>query len=194
MSLIWREYMPHKIAFIGTHGICKTTYAFMLAAHLKRMNKHTSIVQEVARNCPLTINEQTSKMAQIWILNEQMKQEIEHSNKSDYIVCDRSTLDNYAYYLYSLQGNLALEKFFVEQWATSYAAFVYIVPNPELAIEDDGCRSQDREFQIGIDDTVQRLLKKYNIEYHKFRNTYDKDVQEEQIELLIKQLEFKKIL
>ena len=41
-----------KIAFIGTHGVGKTTLCYELAAALKREGVHVDIVKEVARLSP----------------------------------------------------------------------------------------------------------------------------------------------
>jgi len=48
-----------KIAFIGTHGVGKTTLCYDLAAVLKRRGLDTDIVKEVARLSPLPINRKT---------------------------------------------------------------------------------------------------------------------------------------
>ena len=53
-----------KIAFIGTHGVGKTTLCYELAGVLKRQNVHVDIVKEVARLSPLPINQKTSLDAQ----------------------------------------------------------------------------------------------------------------------------------
>ena len=65
-----------KLALIGTHGVGKTTLCFELAARLKRRNLDVEIVREVARRCPLPINQQTTVRAQEWILLTQMALEI----------------------------------------------------------------------------------------------------------------------
>jgi hypothetical protein len=65
-----------KVAFIGTHGVGKTTLCFDLAARLKRLDMNVDIVREVARHCPLPINRDTTLEAQAWILHTQIAQEI----------------------------------------------------------------------------------------------------------------------
>jgi len=65
-----------KIAFIGTHGVGKTTLCFDLAAHLKRLDFSVDLVKEVARECPLPINRDTTLEAQSWILHTQIAREI----------------------------------------------------------------------------------------------------------------------
>ena len=46
-----------KIAFIGTHGVGKTTLCYDLAAALKKRDLTVELVREVARECPLPINQ-----------------------------------------------------------------------------------------------------------------------------------------
>ncbi len=44
-----------KIAFIGSHGVGKTTLCYDLAARLKRQDRAVDLVKEAARRCPLPI-------------------------------------------------------------------------------------------------------------------------------------------
>ena len=69
-----------KIAFIGTHGVGKTTLCYELAAALKRLDLSVDLVKEVARDCPLPINRETTDDAQNWILHTQVAREIALSN------------------------------------------------------------------------------------------------------------------
>ena len=50
-----------KIAFIGSHGVGKTTLCYDLAARLKRQDRAVDLVKEVARRCPLPINRDTTE-------------------------------------------------------------------------------------------------------------------------------------
>jgi len=45
-----------KLAFIGTHGVGKTTLCYDLGALLKKRGLHVDLVKEVARLSPLPIN------------------------------------------------------------------------------------------------------------------------------------------
>ncbi len=75
-----------KIAFIGTHGVGKTTLCFELAAALKRLDLSVDLVKEVARGCPLPINRETTMDAQNWILHTQVARERELDAGCDVIV------------------------------------------------------------------------------------------------------------
>ena len=90
-----------KLAFIGTHGVGKTTLCYDLAAILKKRGLHVDIVKEVARLSPLPINRQTSLEAQMWILSTQIAEEIRSAAHHEVVVCDRSVLDNYAYLVFA---------------------------------------------------------------------------------------------
>src|SRR5574340_1090917 len=86
-----------KIAFIGTHGVGKTTLCYDVGAALKKRGLHVDMVKEVARLSPLPINRKTSLEAQTWILATQVAEEIRSASLHDIVICDRSALDNYAY-------------------------------------------------------------------------------------------------
>src|SRR5512146_1552489 len=85
-----------KLAFIGTHGVGKTTLCYDLAAALKRQGVNVDMVKEVARLSPLPINRKTSLEAQLWILTTQIAEEIRSAAQHEVVICDRSVLDNYA--------------------------------------------------------------------------------------------------
>ncbi len=87
-----------KIAFIGAHGVGKTTLCYDLASRLKRQDRAVDLVKEVARSCPLPINRETTLPAQAWILHTQIAQELATAAQCDIVICDRSVLDNYAYW------------------------------------------------------------------------------------------------
>ena len=70
-----------KIAFIGTHGVGKTTLCYELAASLKKRDLSVELVREVARECPLPINRDTTLKAQSWILHTQIARELEAEAK-----------------------------------------------------------------------------------------------------------------
>src|SRR4029077_4025450 len=86
-----------KVAFIGTHGVGKTTLCYDVAGLLKKRDVNVDIVKEVARLSPLPVNRQTSLDAQTWILTTQVAEEIRAAAHSPMVICDRSVLDNYAY-------------------------------------------------------------------------------------------------
>lgn len=133
-----------KIAFIGTHGVGKTTLCYGLAARLKRRDVALDIVNEVARRCPLPINSETTAAAQRWILHTQIAEETVAMARYPVVLCDRSALDNYVYYLLAAGSDPTLDRL-VEDWLKSYELLVHVpllkTPQP------DGVRAADPEFQ-----------------------------------------------
>lgn len=150
-----------KVAFIGTHGVGKTTLCFDLAALLKRQDLHVDIVKEVARLSPLPINQKTTLEAQLWILTTQVAEEIRSAAQHRVVVCDRSVLDNYAYMAFAAGRQRPIERF-VDWWMRSYD-LLFKVPLAPGAASEDGVRDTDEFFMRGIDQLVGRLLEEKKI-------------------------------
>jgi len=149
-----------KIAFIGTHGVGKTTLCFELAAALKRLDLSVDLVKEVARSCPLPINRETTHEAQNWILHTQVAREIELQEGYDAIVCDRAVVDNYAYMVHAEGRRPEIEPF-IRHWMGTYDLLVKVpvITPPSF----DGTRDTSVEFQLGIDQLIDQLLVEFEL-------------------------------
>jgi nicotinamide riboside kinase len=150
-----------KLAFIGTHGVGKTTLCYGLAARLKARDVSLELVHEVARLCPLPINEETSVAAQSWILHSQVAAEIVAAERHPVVICDRSVLDNYVYMLLAAGRQQALDGF-VNAWVRTYDLLVMVPiidqPSP------DGLRATDPSFQRAVDERVRRELQERELD------------------------------
>ena len=153
-----------KVAFIGTHGVGKTTLCYDLAGILKRQGVHVDMVKEVARLSPLPINRQTSLEAQTWILATQVAEEIRSAAHHQVVVCDRSVLDNYAYMVLACGRQRGLEAF-VSRWMKTYD-LLFKVPISGAA-SADGVRDTDEFFMRSIDELVDRLLAEKRIPHER---------------------------
>lgn len=149
-----------KVAFIGTHGVGKTTLCYDLAAILKRRDVSVDMVKEVARLSPLPVNQKTSLDAQTWILTTQIAEEIRSSAHHRVVVCDRSVLDNYAYMLLACGRQRAFETL-ARHWMKTYA-FLFKVPISGQA-SADGFRDTDEFFMRAIDRLVDELLVRWKL-------------------------------
>jgi nicotinamide riboside kinase len=152
-----------KVAFIGSHGVGKTTLCYDLASLLKRQGVHVDIVKEVARLSPLPINRQTSLDAQTWILMTQVAEEIRSAAHHEVVVCDRSVLDNYAYMALACGRQPPIERF-VTHWMKTYD-LLFKVPISGAA-SADGVRDTDEFFMRSIDQLVDTLLAEKKIPFH----------------------------
>ena len=155
-----------KVALVGTHGVNKTTIAYELAGVLKRKGKSVELLTEIARECPLPLNEQATREAYQWIIARQVQLEIEKMPRADILICDRSVLDNFAYYVRRYGRNAeeakALEHY-CRSWMTSYDLLVRLPITQPLT--SDGFRSTDAGFQQEIDRLCDQLFKQsYNEE------------------------------
>ena len=142
-----------KIAFIGTHGVGKTTLCYGLAARLKRRDVSLEVVHEVARRCPLPINEETGIASESWILHTQVAEEVVAESRYPVVVCDRSVLDNYVYLLLASGPRPGLEAL-VEHWTATYDLLVQ-VPAVETPLPD-GVRAADPGFQRLVEERLDR--------------------------------------
>jgi hypothetical protein len=149
-----------KVAFVGTHGVGKTTLCFDLAAHLKRLDLGVDIVKEVARRCPLPINEDTTLDAQSWILHTQIAEEIAALSMYEVVVCDRSVLDNYAYLVARVGRRPELDPLVID-WVRGYDALIKVpvVGAPTF----DGKRAVSRSFQLEIDAIIDQLVSDFEV-------------------------------
>ncbi len=150
-----------KVAFVGSHGVGKTTLCYDLASQLKRLDLGVDLVKEVARRCPLPINEETTPDAQAWILHTQMAEEIAAAAIYEVVVCDRSVLDNYAYLVARVGRRPELDPL-VGSWIRTYNA-LFKVPVLE-APSFDGTRAVSRSFQMEIDGIIDDLLSAFGVE------------------------------
>ena len=144
-----------KVAFIGSHGVGKTTLCYGLAARLKRRDVGVEVVHEVARRCPLPINEETSVAAQSWILHTQIAEELVAQARYPVVVCDRSVLDNYVYLLLAA-GRQDAPQGLVELWIQGYDLLVHVPIVEELS--PDGVRAPDPGFQYAVEERLRQEL------------------------------------
>jgi nicotinamide riboside kinase len=142
-----------KIAFIGSHGIRKTTAAHGFASVIQRAGRSVEYGREVVRDNPLGFNEAATGEAQLWVLVSQVRQELELAPKADVLVLDRGVMDNFAYYLRACGGE---DRFDIEplirRWSQTYDLVVRLLP--DIVLRADGVRSTNDEFR----DTVEAIL------------------------------------
>ena len=150
-----------KLAFVGSHGVGKTTLCFDLASQLKRLDLGVDLVKEIARRCPLPINEETTLDAQAWILHTQIAEEMAAGATYEVVVCDRSVLDNYAYLVARVGRRPELDPL-VGSWIRTYNA-LFKVPVLE-APSFDGTRAVSRSFQLEIDETIDSLISAFGVD------------------------------
>jgi nicotinamide riboside kinase len=139
-----------KIAFIGSHGIRKTTAAHAFAGTIQRAGRSVEFAREVVRDNPLGINESATGEAQLWVLMSQIRQELELAPKAQVLVTDRSAMDNHAYYLRACQGQ---DRFavtpLVTAWASTYDLVVRLLP--DVPLRADGTRSTADTFRDEVE-------------------------------------------
>ncbi len=162
-----------KIGLTGTHGIGKTSLAFALVGELKSRGVKAGMIREFVRECPLPAGteENNSAEAQAWILARQIAEEIEAASRFDVVVCDRTAIDNYAYFLWAREKfgcSKEIENFckaIFENWSKTYD-FVFKL-EPAFNPQNDGFRSTNPDWQMQIDRIVNENISKLGINARK---------------------------
>lgn len=144
-----------KVAFVGTHGVGKTTLCYGLAARLKSRDVVLEVVHEVARRCPLPINEDTGLASESWILHTQIAEEVIAEARYPVVLCDRSALDNYVYLLLAAGRQEGLDAL-VDFWMSSYDLLIQVPIVGDAAA--DGVRTTDPVFQRAIEERLDREI------------------------------------
>lgn len=155
-----------KIAIIGAHSTGKTTIIKSLQQICTQKGHSVSVLQELARECPLPINEETSLDAQKWILLNQISREtgIDHTDRLFFT--DRATIDNFAY-MYRVASPQSIDHF--ERAAAEHMStydLVFKTRKLQAPIKADGVRTTDMDFRDMIDRLINLLLKKHDVAYH----------------------------
>ncbi len=158
-----------KIAIIGAHSTGKTTLLHRLNTRLIEDGRTTILLPEYARLCPFPIDEQTTLDAQKWIQTQQITEEsaIDHTDKI--LLCDRTTIDNFAYFLRAarLLGKEQEIGAWEEKAAVHMTSYdiVFKTTKMHISAEDDGKRSTNEDFRNEIDILIHELLRKHTIPY-----------------------------
>lgn len=151
----WRRNA--KVAFIGSHGIRKTTAAHGFAHAMQRAGRSVEYGREVVRDNPLGINEGATGEAQLWVLVSQIRQELTLAPKAEVLILDRGVMDNYAYYLRAGDGE---DRFavapLVNEWSKTYDLVIRLLP--DVGLSSDGVRSTSDEFRDEIEEILNEHL------------------------------------
>jgi len=145
--------MSVKIGIMGTHGVGKTTMALDMASRLKTEvpDRRVEVLAEVARSCPFPINEKMTDVGQRWIYHRQMLNEIEQEARCDWLVCDRTAMDNLAYSKWAGFDSLVAKYFpAAAAWLETYDTLYFLRPSYHGPCAD-GVRSTDATFRREID-------------------------------------------
>ncbi|MHA1799489.1 MAG: AAA family ATPase [Candidatus Helarchaeota archaeon] len=161
-----------KIAFIGSHGVGKTTLCSSVHAGLKQRNIASYMIDEIASDLPkgFEVNEKTDFESQFYILLKQMERELIYTKKHYRVLCcDRSVLDSLAYSHNAMKTLKKIKMYeirfmenFVKFWVTTYD-YLFLVEPFANVIEDDNYRSTDVQFRDTIHEIILSYIEKMRI-------------------------------
>lgn len=159
-----------KVGFIGAQGCGKTTAAYSLATELKKDGYDVYVLSEVARSCPLPLNEDATRESQLWILGKQMTRE--QSAKGQILIADRTVLDVFCYGVRKNKEFFETLTPFIKKYMTTYDVVFFLEPSDEYLI-DDGVRSTDRKFRNEIDALITKYIRELDINVIKTNDRHE---------------------
>jgi nicotinamide riboside kinase len=146
-----------KVAFVGSHGIRKTTAVHAFANTMQRAGRSVEHGREVVRDNPLGINEGATGEAQLWVIMSQIRQELQFAGNAEVLVLDRGVMDNFAYYVRACGGDDPFDiRPLVRRWSETYNMVVRLLPDVDL--RDDGIRSTSDVFRDEIESILDEQL------------------------------------
>ena len=149
-----------KIAFIGSHSVRKTNAVHSFAGAVGRSGRSVEVGREVVRFNPLGFNEGATPEAQLWVLMQQVQQELELRTRADVLVTDRALVDNYAYFLRVTEGGDPFDvEPLVHRWSQTYDLHVRLLP--DVALQADGVRSTNDTFRDEIEAILDEIIPRF---------------------------------
>lgn len=170
-----------RIAVIGTHSTGKTTLTSQMFAYASKNGLNAHYIHEVARSCPLPLNEGFTTEAATWIASKQMTLEIEaRAKKYEFIICDRSIFDPVVYAINRFVDQGRGCSFYRESPLYNYAAqslrtydtIINVRPS-DYTIKGDGVRSTNPEFQKDIYEIFEQELRYLKIGFIHYKERPD---------------------
>lgn len=145
-----------KVAFVGSHGIRKTTAVHAFANTMQRAGRSVEHGREVVRDNPLGINEAATGEAQLWVIVSQIQMELRLAPKAEVLILDRGVMDNFAYYLRAAEGDPFDVGPLVTKWSQTYDMVVRL--HPDIELRADGVRSTSDAFRDEIESILDERL------------------------------------
>jgi thymidylate kinase len=172
-----RSRLPIRIAVSGAHGVGKTTFCFDLQ---KALRSHESgpykaeVITDVARALHaqgIPINQGTEE-SQYALFFEKHISNLFIQSTSDYLIYDRTILDSLGYA--AVNANLSQNwTHFVKTLSTYLMDRIdtYIFIPIEFALEGDGVRHTEIEFQRRVDGVMADIVRQCRVDVNVITGT-----------------------
>jgi thymidylate kinase len=152
-----------RIAFIGTHGVGKTTALDLVAKHLHlpKIEEQARLVAKEMGYTPATVPKYKRIAYQNRLLDRQLALEYHFDDQG--FLSDRSVLDNMAYMIACEPRPVELRRYEERAYDRlgKYDLLFWFQPG-QFPIQGDGERHEDEAFQMEIHGIIANLIRKYN--------------------------------
>jgi nicotinamide riboside kinase len=159
-----------RIAIFGTHGAAKTTLVYKLATFFKMNDKNVTVIHETARQSPFPINTDVVYQTTLFVVTSQLQKELKAEAEGfEIAISDRTPSDAFIYLNHLKRDNELTQSLegFCMQWIKKYDVLIYLEPDEDFKLTEDGIRATDVNYQKAIRDDfrvlVKQIEKKHNI-------------------------------
>lgn len=162
------------IALSACQGTGKTNLSYELASFLKKLGKNTVLINEKARECPFPINQKAENRTQTWIAMAQSIRELEHMDRYEYVIADRSVLDPLCYSSVIGEQDWICNKLveYLVAHVDRYYKSLYVLDPVAFNFNiNDGIRDTDEGFRTKVHEQMLSLYDKYNVRYKYIRSS-----------------------
>lgn len=155
--------MTLKVIVSGAYSTGKTTLVESLSAELRNVGLTVTALPDVARGCPMPLNQAQTNDASLWLIGMQLARETEAVAAGPAIVlCDRGIPDILSHLDEAASrggmGSVGLMRPFLDRWLESYDLILYAQLNESTPIEPDGVRLEDHDFRTLMAGLAQRIV------------------------------------
>lgn len=165
------------IMIMGPPASGKSTLASDVHTKLKKMNKNSIFISEVATDYIAEYGIPNSPIDQLVIFYKQLNKETMFLNNKEFIICDSSSILNYFYFRKLFNNKLGskdistinhLQKEILKHINTIHK--IYYVPVLESDNTDDGIRYQSKDEIVKLGSWIKSYLELENISHTDLSN------------------------
>jgi nicotinamide riboside kinase len=155
---------PLKVLITGAFSTGKSELVSNLAVELDKDGISVTLLSDVARGCPLPLNDEQTDETSVWLAMTQVAREmLAAAENKEIILCDRGIPDILAHqeHAYGLAPILRLGTLrpFLVEWCSTYDIILATKVDETLPVVADGIRVESNEYRRLLGDRSEAILR-----------------------------------
>lgn len=153
-----------KVLVTGVYSAGKTSLVEALHLRLTKDGVDGRVRRDIGRESPLPINRSQTIQSSIWLISHAIREETRLTAEGATVVlCDRGIPDIWSHTLgiptEQMDQHLReIARSIARAWTPTYDMTFRALPDPTFAIDDDGVRVTDRDYQMQLDAALTEAL------------------------------------